>query len=48
LALVRPALARVRVSGKQKKADVAKHPEAFDHVGLLYNKPTGRAGLFFI
>ena len=33
---------------KQKKADVAEHPEAFDHVGLLFNEPPGRTGLFFI
>jgi hypothetical protein len=33
---------------EQKKADVAEHPKAFDHVGLLFNEPTGRAGLFFI
>ena len=31
-----------------KKADVAEHPKAFDHVGLLFNEPPGRAGLFFI
>jgi hypothetical protein len=31
-----------------KKADVVEHPEAFDHVGLLFNKPPGRAGLPFI
>ena len=31
-----------------KKADVAEHPEAFDHVGLLFNKPPGRAELLFI
>jgi hypothetical protein len=30
-----------------KKADVAEHPEAFDHVGLLVNKPPGRARLLF-
>jgi hypothetical protein len=32
---------------ENKKADVAEHPEAFDHVGLLFNEPTGRAGLSF-
>jgi hypothetical protein len=32
---------------KTKKADVAEHPKVFEHVGLLFNKPTGRAGLFF-
>ena len=24
-----------------KKADVAEHPEVFDHVGLLVNEPPG-------
>jgi len=24
-----------------KKADVARHPKVFDHVGLLFNKPPG-------
>jgi hypothetical protein len=33
---------------KQKKADVAEHPEVFDHVGLLINEPLGRAELLFI
>jgi hypothetical protein len=33
----------------QKKADVAEHPEAFHHVGLLINEPLGSAGgLLFI
>jgi len=27
---------------------VVERPEAFDHVGLLVNKPPGRAGLLFI
>ena len=31
-----------------KKADVVKHPEAFDHVGLLFTEPPGVAGLPFI
>ena len=31
---------------ENKKADVAEHPKAFGHVGLLFNKPPGRAGLF--
>jgi hypothetical protein len=31
-----------------KKADVVKYPEAFDHVGLLFNEPPGTAGLPFI
>jgi hypothetical protein len=33
---------------RTKKADVAEHPKAFDHVGLLFNKPPERLGLFFI
>jgi hypothetical protein len=28
-----------------KKADAAKHPSVFDHVGLLVNGPPGRAGV---
>jgi hypothetical protein len=31
-----------------KKADVAEHPKAFDHIGLLVNEPSSGAGLFFI
>jgi hypothetical protein len=31
-----------------QKADVAEHPEAFDHVGLLVNEPPGTAGLLSI
>jgi hypothetical protein len=31
-----------------KKADMAEHPEVFDHIGLLFNEPPGTAGLFFI
>jgi hypothetical protein len=33
---------------KQKKADVAEHPQAFDHVGLLFNEPLGKAELLFV
>jgi hypothetical protein len=33
---------------KQKKADVAEHLEVFDHAGLLFNQPSGTAGLLFI
>jgi hypothetical protein len=33
---------------KNKKTDVVKHPKAFDHVGLLFNKPLGAAELLFI
>jgi hypothetical protein len=32
----------------KKKADVAEHPEVFDHVGLLVNRLPGLAGLPFI
>jgi len=31
-----------------KKADVAEHPQVFDHVGLLTNEPLGTAGLLSI
>jgi hypothetical protein len=33
---------------ENKKADVAEHPKAFDHVGLLVNKPPGRTGSLFV
>jgi len=33
---------------KTKKADVAEHPEVFDHVGLLVNEPSSYAGMLFI
>jgi hypothetical protein len=33
---------------KTKKADVAEHPEVFDHVGLLVNEPSSLAGVPFI
>jgi hypothetical protein len=36
------------VPQEQKKADVAEHPKAFDHVGLLFNEPPGKSGLHFI
>jgi hypothetical protein len=32
---------------KTKKADVAEHPKMFDHVGLLVNEPSRKAGLLF-
>jgi hypothetical protein len=32
---------------KTRKADVVEHPQAFDHVGLLVNKPPGIAELLF-
>jgi len=33
---------------RTKKADVREHPQAFEHVGLLFNKPPGFAELLFI
>jgi len=33
---------------RTKKADVAEHPKVFRHVGLLFNKPPGKAELLFI
>ena len=36
-----------RWSSENKKADVAEHPEALQHVGLLVNEPTGTASLLF-
>jgi hypothetical protein len=33
---------------KTKKADVAEHPEVFDHVGLLVNEPPAMGGLLSI
>ena len=31
-----------------KKADVVKHHEVFDHVGLLFDKPSSVAGVPFV
>jgi hypothetical protein len=36
------------VAKNNKKADVVEHPEAFDHVGLLFNEPPGTAELLSI
>ena len=33
---------------RTKKADVAEHPQVFDHVGLLVNEPPGTAELLSI
>jgi hypothetical protein len=30
-----------------KKADVAEHPQVFDHVGLLVNEPSSQIGVPF-
>jgi hypothetical protein len=38
---------RLALKRNKRKADVAKHPEAFDHAGLLVNEPPGTAGLLF-
>jgi hypothetical protein len=35
-------------TARTKKADVAEHPKVLDHVGLLCNEPSGKAGLLFI
>jgi len=32
------------VPRQNKKTDVVEHPEAFGHVGLLFNKPPGTSG----
>jgi hypothetical protein len=37
-----------RVPTSTKKAGVAEHPEAFQHVGSLVNEPAGTASLLFI
>jgi hypothetical protein len=42
-----PIGAKRCASIENKKADVVQHPKAFCHVGLLFNLPPGRAGLFF-
>jgi hypothetical protein len=33
---------------EKKKADIVGHPQAFDHVGLLVDELSGKAGLLFI
>jgi hypothetical protein len=33
---------------KTKKADVAEHPEVFDHAGLLIDEPSSYAGMLFV
>jgi hypothetical protein len=43
-----PIAAENCASIENKKADAAEHPKVFDHVGLLFNKPTGSAELFFV
>jgi hypothetical protein len=36
------------IAAENEKTDVAEHPKAFDHVGLLLNKPPGTTGLLFV
>jgi hypothetical protein len=43
-----PIGAETRVFIENKKADVVQHPKAFDHVGLPFIEPPGKAGLFFV
>jgi len=43
-----PGYLRTSQIAKNKKTDVVKYPKAFNHVGLLVNKPPGRAELLFI
>ena len=47
LAEVRSWSLRLSGSPGNKKADVAERSQAFDHVGLLFNKPPGRAEVLF-
>jgi hypothetical protein len=35
-------------NAENKKADVAEHPEVFDHVGLLFNEPPSTTGLLSV
>lgn len=37
-----------RHHGRQKKTDVADHPQVFGHVGLLFSEPPGFAGLLYV
>jgi hypothetical protein len=48
LARTHPRSLRLSRNTENKKADVAEHPEVFDHVGLLFNEPPGRAGLLSV
>jgi len=41
-------VASVFAAPKTKKADVAEHPKAFHHVGLLLNELPGRSEPLFI
>ena len=43
----RPCWTLTALHHRIKKADVVERPKAFGHVGLLFNKPPGKDGLFF-
>jgi hypothetical protein len=43
-----PLAFRPSYTTEKEKADVPEHPKVFDHVGLLFDQPPDRAGLFFI
>ena len=43
-----PRSLRLSRNTENKKADVAEHPEVFDHVGLLVNEPSATGGLLSI
>jgi hypothetical protein len=45
---IRGWISNVSCCQEQKKADVVEHPKVFGHVGLLFNKPPGKAELLFI
>jgi hypothetical protein len=36
------------MAAENEKTDVAEHPKAFHHVGLLINKPPSTTGLLFV
>ena len=38
----------INLSPRTKKADVTEHPQAFGHIGLLFNKSPGKTGLLFV
>jgi len=43
-----PPIAFISFFTETKKADVAQHPEAFHHAGLLLDEPSSFAGVLFI
>jgi len=48
LSKVHPWSLQLFRSTENKKTGVSEHPEVFDHVGLLVNRPPGTAELPFI